>query len=313
MLNVLTKRFPPLHITIFPVRVQGEGAAEEIAGAVAEINLIQDVDVIIVGRGGGSIEDLWAFNEEVLARAIAASRTPVISAVGHETDLTISDLVADLRALTPTEAAERVVPDLADLLGSLESNGGRLRYSMESMISVLDARLHKHRDSHALKSPETIADQYLQRLRHLADGLTLRLQERHQGALAGIEALAQTLHFRLQGRFDQTASRLAELTAHMSLRPILSTFRNGDDRIHRLSPQLDTLARHRLDRSERELKQLSALLESFSPLQVLGRGYTITFNAASGKIVKDGSELKHGDLLKTRFHTGETISRVEKE
>jgi len=140
MLNIISRRFSNVSILIHPVAVQGEGAAEEIAAAIDTMNKIGDLDVLIVGRGGGSLEDLWAFNEEIVARSIYASKIPVISAVGHEIDFTIADFVADLRAPTPSAAAEMVVPNKIDLAKSLESIKARLYGSMSSQMQLLRGR-----------------------------------------------------------------------------------------------------------------------------------------------------------------------------
>jgi exodeoxyribonuclease VII large subunit len=141
ILQVTFRRFPGMHVTIYPVRVQGDGAAEEIAIAIRELNRLGGFDVIIAGRGGGSLEDLWAFNEEVVARAIYASGIPVVSAVGHEIDVTISDLVADLRAATPTAAAELVVPRREDMLADLLDAARRLRQTLLSRVETARANL----------------------------------------------------------------------------------------------------------------------------------------------------------------------------
>ena len=140
ILNVLKRRFSSLSVLLYPVRVQGEGAALEIARAVDDMNRLKLVDVLIVGRGGGSLEDLWAFNEEVLARALRRSAIPVISAVGHETDWTIADFVADLRAPTPSAAAELVIASADELRNRLENLSHRLRLAVETGLSALDAR-----------------------------------------------------------------------------------------------------------------------------------------------------------------------------
>lgn len=134
LINVLTRRFPSIEILLHPVRVQGDGAAKEIADAIAQINQLQDIDVIIVGRGGGSMEDLWSFNEEIVARAIAASRIPIISAVGHEIDFTIADFVADLRAATPSAAAELAVPVRDDLLRTIAESRTRLTGGLRRLL-----------------------------------------------------------------------------------------------------------------------------------------------------------------------------------
>lgn len=154
ILNVIDRRFPKVRILLHPVKVQGEGAAEEIAWAIDDFNRRAGADVLIVGRGGGSPEDLWAFNEEVVARAIARSEIPIISAVGHEIDLTVSDLVADRRALTPSEAAEIVLPREADLLATLGSLSTRLLNGIRGRSAVWRERLHQIRQRPAFRMPQ---------------------------------------------------------------------------------------------------------------------------------------------------------------
>ncbi|MEP9411436.1 MAG: exodeoxyribonuclease VII large subunit [Candidatus Brocadia sp.] len=153
ILNVINRRFARVEILIYPVKVQGEGAAQEIAQAIHDLNAIPDIDVMIVGRGGGSLEDLWAFNEEVVARSIYASRIPVISAVGHEIDVTISDLVADKRALTPTEAGELVVPRYDQIKDSLEKIKTRLIQALYNKILLTRTRLLRIKNSFSFKRP----------------------------------------------------------------------------------------------------------------------------------------------------------------
>ena len=168
MLRTLAQRCPVANVVVYPVKVQGDGAAEEIAAAVGHLNFARpDIDVMIVGRGGGSMEDLWAFNEEVLARAIYASRIPVVSAVGHETDTTISDFVADVRAKTPTDAAVLVVPKLSDLLSSLEDFDAKLRRSLRNRADLARSTLEKFRTSHALMEPAALVVRHGQRLDEL--------------------------------------------------------------------------------------------------------------------------------------------------
>lgn len=171
MLNIIERRFPRVRLLIYPVKVQGEGAAEEIAAAIRHLNEaapsvfgVSGIDVMIVGRGGGSLEDLWCFNEEVVARAIFASRIPVISAVGHETDVTISDLVADRRALTPSDAAQIVVPDRSKLLAETEELGLRMSRALVHVVNMARARLDALRDSRAFRRPFELLAQLSQRL-----------------------------------------------------------------------------------------------------------------------------------------------------
>ena len=169
MLNVLQRRFPLSDLLLIPVRVQGEGAAEEVAQAIDQVNKRDDTDVLIVGRGGGSLEDLWAFNEEIVARAISRSQIPVISAVGHETDVTISDFVADLRAPTPSAAAELVVPDGHELAVQLSNLAQRLRRDMLFKVQQYEDRLEAIGQSYAIKRPQLLIDEWMQSLDYMQD------------------------------------------------------------------------------------------------------------------------------------------------
>ncbi len=169
MINILSRRFPLAEILLLPVKVQGDGAATEIAAAIDTFNNINECQVLLVGRGGGSLEDLWAFNEEVVARAIAQSKIPIVSAVGHETDTTISDFVADHRAPTPSAAAELVVPDQIELLrwfGQVEQS---LQSNVRGRIDRYGQRLDAIAGSYALKRPELMIEQYIQRLDQFED------------------------------------------------------------------------------------------------------------------------------------------------
>ncbi len=243
MLRVIKRRHPRMHIIIYPVPVQGTEAAPSIVEALRYFNREGNVDVVITGRGGGSLEDLWAFNEEPVARAIYASKIPVISAVGHETDYTISDFVADLRAPTPSAAAEMVVESehrFRELIGSLETGLARsIRRHVEQRRSSLRECLRVLRDPR-------------------------RMLERH-------------------------TQRVDELTG-------------------RLVPGLN----HHLRKDRARLLSLASALDHLNPLSILSRGYSITTELPSGLILKDALQLTPGDLLSTRLHQGEVVSRVEK-
>jgi exodeoxyribonuclease VII large subunit len=159
MIQVITRRWPPAQIVVVPVRVQGDGAAEEIAKALKLVHRIPDVDVVITGRGGGSLEDLWCFNTEVVARAVAACRIPVIAAVGHEIDVSIADLVADRRALTPSEAGELVVPSARDLHDSLIHTAHRMRQTLRDRLDRARLRLSTIEARSVLQRPMSLVDQ----------------------------------------------------------------------------------------------------------------------------------------------------------
>ncbi len=167
IISVISRRFPSTEIILYPVRVQGEGAAREISSAIADFNEYGKVDVLIVGRGGGSLEDLWAFNEEIVARAIFSSRLPVISAVGHEVDYSIADFVADRRAPTPSAAAEMVVPDRREMLGVLAYYREKFSQTVRQKISTGRERLENYRRSYAFRRPEDIVFQKMQQLDEL--------------------------------------------------------------------------------------------------------------------------------------------------
>ncbi len=197
MVRVLRRRWPPIRIILRPAMVQGEGAAEDIARAIGEFETAEErVDLLIVGRGGGSLEDLWAFNEEIVARAISACSIPVVSAVGHEVDFTISDMVADLRAPTPSAAAELVVPDYREVLASAGLLVGRCESALRSKLERLKLRLSALEKSHAMQSP-------LERVRQSA--------QRADELLARIARSVGSLHRLLGERVSRLAERIEAL------------------------------------------------------------------------------------------------------
>ncbi|MDD4869788.1 MAG: exodeoxyribonuclease VII large subunit [Kiritimatiellae bacterium] len=193
ILNILKRRFPNLHLLLAPVKVQGEGAAEEIATAIDLLNEMGGLDVLIVGRGGGSLEDLWAFNEEIVARAIARSRLPVISAVGHEIDFTISDFVADLRAPTPSAAAELVVGRKDAFEDMLKEMSRRLVKSLEGSVLRLKNRLVAAGSSYVFKEPANMARHYRQKI----DGLMVRVEHEIHGRLRETQQMLDDYSLRM--------------------------------------------------------------------------------------------------------------------
>ncbi len=196
MIQVITRRWPPADLVIVPVRVQGDGAAEDVVRALAMVHRIPDVDVAIVGRGGGSLEDLWCFNTEAVARAIVACKVPVISAVGHEIDVSISDLVADRRALTPSEAGELVVPSATELREKLRQNAERLRVGMQARIEKFRLRLAALEARSVLQKPENLINQRRQDCDVLGDRMQRTISllvERHKASLAALTASLDAL------------------------------------------------------------------------------------------------------------------------
>jgi exodeoxyribonuclease VII large subunit len=244
MLENIGRRWPGIEILVCPVRVQGDGAAQEIAAAIRLLNRLTLVDVMIVGRGGGSMEDLWAFNEEIVAHAIFESKITIISAVGHEIDVTIADLVADCRASTPTHAASLVVQDCKEIL-------------------------------------------------------------------AGLRAIETQLGNRVSNRLTLARQRLDDLAGRRVLRLPLERIRTHEQRLDEWSERLRRVARQRLDRSRERLQGLAARLETLSPLNVLGRGYSLTRRESDQSLVRSSDQVRPGERLVTLVERGRIISRVE--
>jgi exodeoxyribonuclease VII large subunit len=191
--TVLSRRFPCVEVILLPVRVQGAGASDEIARALKEMNRYRNVDVIIVGRGGGSLEDLWAFNEEVVARAIAASEIPVVSAVGHEIDFTIADFVADLRAPTPSAAAELVVPDRLELLEVIRNNEYTMGQTLAALITTNRERIQSLISSYAFNRPRDLIREFVQRVDELQRSIGASFSHRYASVGQDVESLAKRL------------------------------------------------------------------------------------------------------------------------
>ena len=243
MLQVITRRWSHARIVVVPVPVQGEGAAQQIAAALRTVHLIPEVDIVITGRGGGSLEDLWAFNEEVVARAIFDCPIPVISAVGHEIDVSISDLVADRRALTPSEAAELVVP---------------------------------HRDE----------------------------------ILAELDALRHRLTQALQGKAARARWQLESLAKRRAFTHPNERYQDQTRRLDELAERAVRAWRNRLVNARQQVQSLAQHLDALSPLQVLDRGFTLTFVAGQRTPLKQAAELRAGDMVDTFFQQGRITSEV---
>jgi exodeoxyribonuclease VII large subunit len=289
MVRTLRSRFPRVRVLIYPVRVQGEGSADEIAAAIGHLNLsVPEVDVMIVGRGGGSIEDLWAFNEEVVARAIHASRIPVISAVGHETDTTIADFVADIRALTPTDGAVKAVPRLDELELSLEGLDSALRRALRSQADLARTRLDGLRDGRTLGRVEELPNQLKQRLDDAGSRLDVGVLQASQHLKGQLDVWEASLRGALPALVEPRRQRVAHLT-----------------------DQLRADARRSLDLARARLGQAAASLEALSPVAILGRGYSITRLESTQEILKDAAQAKPGNRIVTRLGKGRIISKVE--
>jgi exodeoxyribonuclease VII large subunit len=287
ILTVVNRRFANVQILIAPVRVQGDGAAAEIAAAIDDFNRYGAIDVMIVGRGGGSLEDLWAFNEEVVARAIARSRIPVISAVGHEVDVTIADFVADLRAATPSAAAELVVKNKKELATLVESLSHRLARVIAQILRGNQTELG--RLSHALRDPMFLLGHLAQRLDDHAARLRI------------------ALFTAVQRRQDQVNALIRHLRA---VNPAVQVER-GRERIITLAARLEQGMHRLLDRSHEETAVQTARLTVLSPLETLARGYSVVRTLPEHRVVRDGADLVPGEQLELILYRGRALCRVE--
>lgn len=287
-LQIIQGRYPNVHILIYPVRVQGGGAAEEIAAAIDDLNARTLVDVIVVTRGGGSLEDLWAFNEEIVARALARSRIPTVSAVGHEIDFTISDFVADVRAPTPSAAAAMVVPKKSDLEDKIAGCGHRLHQAARSRWLGWKNRLHELAAEATLRQPLERIRQYQQQL----DNLDHRAAQAASRGLREWQAFLETLAGKFQALSPQHRVESWRLRVGMARQ------------------RLATIGPHRLDLLTRHVREVAARLELLSPMTILQRGYSIT-RLDDGTIVRSVQQARAGQRVLTRVRDGEFASTVQ--
>lgn len=291
MRHRLEQRAPWIRTYLYPVQVQGKGAELGIARALEQLGTpgrygMQAVDYIIIARGGGSLEDLWCFNEEVLARAIAACPVPVVSAVGHETDFTIADFVADLRAPTPTAAIELTTPDAAELRAWLAGTALHLRQQLTRSIQLARLRLKVVQQSR-LGTPRELLVPHQQRL----------------------DTLTEELHTALHTRLQQERTRLNLCAARLSAPSVLSHIHHAADRLTRQKQLLLTSLHNRLGTHRARLETLAARLSAASPQNALDRGFALV-STADGRLARDAAALHPGDELRIRLAKGETTATV---
>jgi len=288
MLHILERRFENLHITLYPVRVQGEGASSEIAEAIDYFNKWMKVDVIIVGRGGGSIEDLWAFNEEPVARAIYHSKIPIISAVGHETDYTIADFVADLRAPTPSAAAELVVRDKREIGNTLHYLEGGLESHI--LQTLQGYRTHLSHLRKIFKEPGKKVEEYFLRVDDFGNRLRL--------------LTSWTLK-----RKEEKCLRIGESLFLRNPIQRVKTFRSF---ISDAKKRLGQNIKFSVGIQRQRVAGILGKLDSLSPLSILQRGYSIARKLPSLQILREATQVEEGDKVEVRLYRGTLLCGVEK-
>lgn len=290
IIKVAGRRDSSVKIRLYPVKVQGKEAPPEIAAGIHFMNRHNLCDVLIVGRGGGSMEDLWAFNDEKVVRAIAASRIPIISAVGHEIDFTLSDFAADKRAATPSQAAEFAVPDRSKDIASYEKLNLRLKKAVADRLAMERQCLDGVLQRPVFRYPERLTEGQSQRL----------------------DQLGQSLSTSFSRRLERETMRLMKLRDHWFFRHPEVFVARHQDHLTSLTKDLDLHFRYTLSETQQRLKEVSVKFQLLDPQKVLERGYTMT-EGPGGKILSSMGTLKEGDTIKTYFKDGVLRSIVSKK
>ncbi len=287
MLQILARRFPGLHVRIYPALVQGDGSVESVCRGIQYFGQSQWADVLIVARGGGSLEDLWTFNEEAVARAIAACPVPLISAVGHETDFTIADFVADLRAPTPSAAAELVSCTRQELLEQLAAMNQKLLQAARYKVAISGRRLHQQG----------------------VDRATTVLHRRIGRSMQRVDELEYLLRERMRVVLERKRSKLQADSARLRSLDLRLRFANARRRMEAAQRALSQLVRLRITKARGRLDPLTAHLTQLSPLKILDRGYAIVRNE-QGQVVKQAGEAPPDSTLDIRLAQGRIRART---
>ncbi len=288
IITTLERRHPTVRVLIYPVLVQGTQAPASIARAIERMNALQEVDVLIVGRGGGSLEELWAFNEEIVARSIYASKIPIISAVGHETDFTIADFVADLRAATPTAAAELAVPHHMELKQQLYYYRKRLHNGLHVLLQNKREKLNRLRRSSFFMYPQKHLLAHAERIDRLAEQLKHRMSSR-------------------LARLGEKTMRLERaLAGHNPKEQIAFAKRRAESALQLLVKAMHGVRKDSRQRLQFQLRQLDAL----SPLKVMQRGYSLVYDEQERKLINSINQVQLGDLVKIKLTDGKIDCQV---
>ena len=288
IITTVSRRFPGVEILLYPTKVQGDGAAQEVVANIQRANERDDLDVLIVGRGGGSIEDLWAFNEEVVVRAIFESRIPIISSVGHETDTTLADFVADRRAATPTAAAELATPvTKADLLGYLNQQENRAYQAMVNRLKFLRGQLEKISQSVMFRQPERLYDGYLQKLDRLTNQLQMRMKEVYsQQKQASLLLNQRLLGMQLGRKVESFKERIIQ-----------------QERL--LKNNMTNIYNHKLAKADKLIEALTMLDTS----RIVARGYAMVLQ--DGRVIDSVENVQMGENLTIQMKNGQLDVEVK--
>lgn len=286
IITTVRRRFPIAQITLFPTVVQGDNAAKDIAQKIAQVNSIDNFDTLIIGRGGGSIEDLWPFNEEIVARAIYDSKIPVISSVGHETDTTIADLVADVRAATPTAAAELAVPKLSQLIADIETQKMRVINSFNHQIKTSTLKLNQLANANVFKNPQRIYEVYSQQ----------------------VDLNFQKLSTRQERLLNLKKERLNDLSYRLKNATPINRINDEIQTLNLLKLKLDQNVAKLVTEKRQNFDILISSLDHLSPLKIMQRGYTYVSNG--NDLVGSITKLKKDDTIKINFYDGNAKVKV---
>tara|TARA_R110002050_G_scaffold9504_1_gene33024 strand:+ start:168077 stop:169585 length:1509 start_codon:yes stop_codon:yes gene_type:complete len=330
ILTVLNRRFPAARVILYPVAVQGSDSAKQIVQAINLANTRQECDVLIISRGGGSLEDLWSFNDENLARAIFACDIPVISAVGHEVDFTIADFVADVRAPTPSAAAELAVPDSIQCLAKIQSHSRRLHLLMTHRLQ--NERRHLHYLQQRLPQPQVTIREQMQKLvrlqqqlkrnclhilndkRQKLDYWSVRLkhpQQKIEIQHYKIETLTGRLQQAIQQKQEKIQTRVKDLNQRLQLKVPLPMINHQQDRVELLLKQLDVAIQKKITQYKANLGQQIRTLAAVSPLSTLERGYSIATRMDSGRVLHRADDAKPQEHINVRLGQGQLVCEVK--
>lgn len=287
ILSILKRRFPAIPIIIYPVPVQGRDAAPQIAKAIGRVELEAQCDVVILARGGGSLEDLWAFNEEMLARAIYACKVPIVTGIGHEIDFTIADFVADVRAPTPSASAELVSPD---------------QWQLNETLTRMEFRLQRY--------VQGLLRERRQALGHLTKRIPHPVKRLHDIAQR-VDDLAQRYGLAMQTAWRAKLAALREFSAHLQRQNPMQTLKMHGQRCAHYEDRLRRMMVHTLQALTVELNNMRHALETVSPLATLDRGYAIVTRLPDGAVVRDAKALKKGKRVRARFAKGHAHATVD--